>query len=746
MRAYKHLSSLAILCLAGAAMMVAGCVKGNLSTNDDLQFTAQSSIETKAVYGSDAGDYQRIIWQDGDEVTIASDQAQTLWGRSFCDYIVTPEDNDATASTRESKGRIKRKTTVNGNSEDSGLRWNDNASGTANFWSVYPATNDAGIQSGIVNATISSSTSLDLSTNQPSGNVIKILDPRKGSYPMVAHGTADANTNLVKLQYYPAFTAFQITLFNNTNSQITLKSCSLSSTTSNLSGTFTASIDALATDAPSHPVLSNLTGEGKTVTVGVTDVLDNGKGVTFSIFCLPQDLTDLTFNVTYIDSNGEQSRSLRLEQNDTALTFEACKQHRFSLTLTEVGLKPLTLGGAQMLLNIIFNNRQKLIQYLKAYYNLGPGQESQEYRDMLSSLLYKLGNWTINTDHYNTADLIFNGTEEYSLTPEELAIIQGFLATVTVSGPIGHTADTKLTSSVISSDFDWVPNLQEITSMDAIDSDANPGVQPVDVIIENNSKLSEIHLEHFANVLIDNCDGLAGAFNIGEASSDLSIINTPNNSDCYITIRNCDNITEFYDKNRDFSNYTLTFENNASLQKIRFEGQKVRDIIVSNCDSFTTLQSTSDDKYPKTVTLTDNDILEKLEFKFIEQLTVKDSPAFKEFYIKKPDHGEAHLTHITLDNTPVFELGAIGVTDENTSNNIAVDLTNCAHNSAVTPAKLAYYRNEWAAAPSVNRIQNADNVKLYRSIKGAQIADGYTDPVTYEWIPPVYEWTYVPYE
>jgi hypothetical protein len=365
MEASKHLLSLAALCFIGAALVNTGCVKNDLATSNDLQFSAESTIATKAVYGADAGEYQRIIWQSGDEVTIASDQAQTLWGRKFCDYTVTPMDGDASATTRQSQGKISRKPTVSGGSEDSGLRWNDNAAGSANFWSVYPATTYTGIESGTVQATIPASTSLALSTRQPGSDIVKILDPVNGSYPMVAHATANANTNLVKLQYYPAFTAFQITLYNGTEGNITLSNCSLSSTSSDLSGTFTASIDALATDAPSNPVLSNLTGTDRTVSVGIGQVLSNGQGVTFSIFCLPQTLTDLTFNCTYVDANGEQNRSLALKQYDEALTFDACKQHRMSLTLTKSG--GLNFEITEVIKIILANAFPNLFDYSPSY-------------------------------------------------------------------------------------------------------------------------------------------------------------------------------------------------------------------------------------------------------------------------------------------------------------------------------------------------------------------------------------------
>jgi len=335
MKASKRFPVLAALSILGVMLMTAACVKDSPATSDDLQFAAESSVATKAIYGADAGDYQRIIWQGGDEVTIASDQAQTLWGRKFCDYIVTPENGDGSASTRESKGRISRKPTIVDKTEDSGLRWNENASGTGNFWSVYPATTDNSIQSGNVRISIPATTSPALSVNQPSGEVIKILDPVNGSYPMVAHATAGANTGLVKLQYYPAFTAFQITLLNNSGGQITLASCALSSTTSDLCGTFTASIDDLAMDNPQSPVLSNLTGAGKSVSVGIGQVLADGKGITFSIFCLPQDLTNMTFSCTYVDASGEQTRKLQLKKDDAPIVFGACKQHRMTLTLRD---------------------------------------------------------------------------------------------------------------------------------------------------------------------------------------------------------------------------------------------------------------------------------------------------------------------------------------------------------------------------------------------------------------------------
>ena len=88
-------------------------------------------------------------------------------------------------------------------------------------------------------------------------------------------------------------------------------------------------------DNPQSPVLSNLTGAGKSVSVGIGQVLADGKGITFSIFCLPQDLTNMTFSCTYVDASGEQTRKLQLKKDDAPIVFGACKQHRMTLTLRD---------------------------------------------------------------------------------------------------------------------------------------------------------------------------------------------------------------------------------------------------------------------------------------------------------------------------------------------------------------------------------------------------------------------------
>ena len=402
MKAFNRNSVLAALSFISITLMTAGCIKNSPATADDLKFSAESSVATKAVYGADAGEYQRIIWQYNDEVTIASDQAQTLWGRSFCDYLVTPEDGDATATSRQSKGKISRKPVIVDNVEDSGLRWSDNASGSANFWSVYPATTDDNIKNGIVKLTIPSTTrNLTSQTKDASGSVVRILDPEAGSYPMVAHETANANSNLVKLQYYPAFTAFQITLLNNTEEEITLSEVSLSSTTSDLCGTFTASIDDLAKDEPDSPVISNLEGAGQTVIAEVPQDLANGQGVTFNIFCLPQDLTDLTFSCTFIGSTGEQTRKLALKQNDEPLTFEACKQHRMSLILTKSG--GLTYEISEVMKIILANAFPNLFDYSPSYgegyqlYHQGTGNRVSE-EDIRAAIL-QVTNVTLSKDY-----------------------------------------------------------------------------------------------------------------------------------------------------------------------------------------------------------------------------------------------------------------------------------------------------------------------------------------------------------
>lgn len=327
MKIPHHIPALAVFCVIGAALTLTGCWKDKLSEANDLQFSAEYSNGTKAIYGLDVNGFQQILWSGTDDVRISSDYAVTLLGRHFSDYDVIPQSGDSDAT----KGKIRRKATIIGGVEDSGLRWIDNASGSASFWSVYPASamTDSDLQS--ISVSIPSSTTLQTAVKQPSGNVVKILDPVNGSYPMVAHATGiNANSNLVSLSYYPAFTAFQVSLTNDSENAITVNNCSLTSTTDALYGDFTAPIEDLA---KATPVTTSVvaTNTGKTVSTGINQVLEPGEGVIFNIFCLPTDLTNLTLACNFTNGEGNQTKTLSLKKNDEFINFEACKQHRLKL-------------------------------------------------------------------------------------------------------------------------------------------------------------------------------------------------------------------------------------------------------------------------------------------------------------------------------------------------------------------------------------------------------------------------------
>lgn len=334
MRIPHRIPAFAVFCVIGAALTLTGCWKDKLSEANDLQFSAAYSAGTKAIYGDDVAGRQQILWTGSDDVRISSDYAVTLLGRRFSDYDVIPQTGDSDAT----KGKIRRKATIIGGVEDSGLRWIDNASGTASFWSVYPASTmtDSDLQS--ISVTIPSSTSLQEAVKQPSGNVVKVLDPVNGSYPMVAYTSGvNANSNLVKLEYYPAFTAFQVTLVNDSQERMTLNYCALTSTTDALCGSFTAPIEDLAKDSPVTTSVA-VTGGGNTVTTGINQVLEAGQAVTFNLFCLPTDLTNLTFECNFTsDAQGTQSKVLALKQNDAYINFAACKQHRINLNFSGAG-------------------------------------------------------------------------------------------------------------------------------------------------------------------------------------------------------------------------------------------------------------------------------------------------------------------------------------------------------------------------------------------------------------------------
>ena len=297
-----------IASLIGGSLMLAGCQK-EFGKGGEVRFVASSVAgpQTRAEYsgeGTTNSDglltWERINWVSGDQLRIWSDAAKTSGGAVYSDYKVSSVNVKSGDNTR-SQATVE-------NAMPNGLNW-DGVESACGFWSVYPAS--------MADTDDDKSAELSIATAQtPSDGLTKA--------PMVAAVEGVAPNSAVTLEYYPAFTAFEITL-ESADQGITLNSFALTSTSTALSGKYTATIAAGGNTTYDCTAAISKRVE-YTFDSGTT--IAKGSPVTFTILALPQDLTNLTleFNVTIGETAA--TRKLALTKNGSPITFNGLSKHR----------------------------------------------------------------------------------------------------------------------------------------------------------------------------------------------------------------------------------------------------------------------------------------------------------------------------------------------------------------------------------------------------------------------------------
>ncbi len=306
-----------IASLIGGSLLLAGCQK-EFGKGGEVRFVASSVAgpQTRAEYsgeGTTSGGlltWERINWQTGDVLRIWSDAAKTPDNANYSDYKVSSFNVKSRDNTR-SQATVE-------NAAEHGLNW-DGVTGYCGFWAVYPASM-AG--TGTTNR-------VDLSipgTQTPSDNVL-------ASAPMVAAVNGVEPNSSVTLEFYPAFTAFEITL-ESADQDITLNSFALTSTSTALSGDYTATITAGGATTYACPSFSSSNGKVEYTFASGTTIAKNSP-ITFTILALPQELNNLTleFNVTIGGNTTVRKLALNsgvteTDKDGTPIAFSACSKHR----------------------------------------------------------------------------------------------------------------------------------------------------------------------------------------------------------------------------------------------------------------------------------------------------------------------------------------------------------------------------------------------------------------------------------
>lgn len=352
----KNLKSIILLVSAGTALL-AGCTKQLFTRHngDFVNFGAEShsSVQTKADYGNyytdESQKYQAINWASTDEIRIYSptsarrkeieqgitDPAQLY---HWADYSVIPNEDDPT------KGNIQRM------GED-GLVWvmDTDADKVHTFYAVYPRNRQG----------IAEDEGLGLGPEGANGEFPLYIPGRqsfsvKGNLSNYGYMTARTTAKYsdpepkVSLDFYPAFTAFEISI-RSAGEAIGLSEFKLHSAAEKIAGDYTVKYNANTGDrsfdcstAEEYDLVVNLTGKSAPAAADNNDLV-------FTVLAVPQPYTNLS--VSFTTSQGV-TRTLQLKNTSGNITFAAGQKHRiYGLALPNgellisVGTAPWVEGG-----------------------------------------------------------------------------------------------------------------------------------------------------------------------------------------------------------------------------------------------------------------------------------------------------------------------------------------------------------------------------------------------------------------
>lgn len=359
-----------LLLLAGI-LLLAGCQKEGriFGGKGEIRFSASARPDTKTAYGAyDATDpkdasWQSIDWVEGDEIRIYSDKAVRRVGYEtgaaadalyhWADYSVT----NVTAGTANNEEGWSTATLVNmsndGNytQEDvgendhpgNGLMWPD--ANEAKFYAIYPRLRSvSGISeneaAGLSPKGVSGEFPLYISNTQSFSEQGGLAQyGYMTAFAKAAKPANDAKTS-IKLEFYPAFTAFEFSL-RSEGDPIELSQFKLvSEDDAALYGDFTVKYDAnggrtytcssaTTTGTTGKEIVVNLSGQ---IAPSKTDT--ESKDLTFTILAMPQDFEHLRIEVT--KKTGETSKLALRKVNVTTsgttpgdyVKFDKCVKHR----------------------------------------------------------------------------------------------------------------------------------------------------------------------------------------------------------------------------------------------------------------------------------------------------------------------------------------------------------------------------------------------------------------------------------
>ena len=357
-----------LLMIAGSLLSLVSCEKepSGISKSGSIPFVVSSgSPQTKTAYSGDGeweGEganrrlvWERINWKEGeDHILIWSDNAMNNVGEESHQAIYVVGAPTIEGENKISRAPVQKKATDE-------LFFQEGET-TYTFWGFYPANSNKDLDNdkvGAIEFTVPASQSNDGSTT---ADGVTTLGPDMSNAFMLAKVNYTTDDELVELPFYPAFTAFEFTLVGGA-SEVPLKSIVLSAD-SPLSGDVNATLDAGTrtnskgkvvgkskysfvdsdTDLSSDEIKALAAANTITFTFPDNTVVSEDNALTFTVFALPRDITNLTLEF-HMGANGTDVRKGVLtvktvdsdtgDESFTPLTFGECEKHRIKGILVE---------------------------------------------------------------------------------------------------------------------------------------------------------------------------------------------------------------------------------------------------------------------------------------------------------------------------------------------------------------------------------------------------------------------------
>lgn len=321
----RKIQILAMIAAAGCALLAASsCNKEQDAIGQAIVFRSSTTYDngpfTRTSYsGVVTGGKERINWEMDDRIRIYSDVAVCPDETThYADYKVTGVTEGTGDDAAKSTATIA---TVG---DGGGLEW---GSGTHNFYCVYPSP-DVNSNVSFTSTNVVSMTLPTAQTYTASGTT---LSPDMDYAYMYAAVQTSASSS-VNLAFKPMFTAFQFTVDSENDATMTITDFTLSSATLAMSGTCTAEMTSSTTSASSTVAYTDFptaTDANKKVTVsfnggsGIT--ITKGSPITFTVFALPRNYSDLTISFT---TSGGDTKTLELKDaSNNWVPFAAAQKY-----------------------------------------------------------------------------------------------------------------------------------------------------------------------------------------------------------------------------------------------------------------------------------------------------------------------------------------------------------------------------------------------------------------------------------